>query len=51
MFFLRFIRKLGFLARRERFNDDLTEEMAFHQEQTQKRLETVLAFVASGQIL
>ena len=49
--FLGFIRKLGFLAGRERFNDDLIEEVAFHQEQTQKRLETALAFAAAGQTL
>ena len=36
---LRFGRKVRFLLSRERFNDDLAEEMAFHQDQTQRRLE------------
>ncbi len=38
----RFLRKLGFLVRREKFDADLEEEMRFHREQQQK------AFVSDG---
>ena len=36
----RMLRKLWFLARRGRFSDDLTEEMAFHREQMEKERQT-----------
>ena len=36
----RLVRKFSLLFRRERFNQDLAEEMAFHREQTEKRLQT-----------
>lgn len=39
---LRLFRKLSLLFRRERFNDELAEEMAFHREQAEKQ------FVADG---
>ncbi len=35
---LRWLRKLWFLLRRKRFNEDLSEEMAFHREQMEKQL-------------
>src|SRR4051812_17438833 len=35
---LLFFRKIWILIRREGFNDDLAEEMAFHREQAEKRL-------------
>jgi predicted permease len=38
-FLSRLFRKLSFLLRRERFNDDLAEEMSFHHEQAAKRLQ------------
>jgi macrolide transport system ATP-binding/permease protein len=34
----RFLRKLGILFRRERFGNELEEEMAFHREQTEQEL-------------
>ena len=34
----RFFRKLGILFRRERFGNELDEEMAFHREQTEREL-------------
>jgi putative ABC transport system permease protein len=34
----RMLRKLWFLARRKRFSEDLTEEMAFHREQMENQL-------------
>ncbi len=37
---LRFFRKLGFLLRREKFNSELEEEMAFHREQREKELQS-----------
>ncbi len=36
---VRFFRKLGFLLRREKFNSELEEEMAFHREQREKELQ------------
>jgi len=39
---VRFFRKLGILVRREKFNGELEEEMAFHREQAEKE------FVADG---
>src|SRR5215813_12807887 len=36
---LRFFRKVWLLIRREQFNKDLSEEIAFHREQTEKRLQ------------
>jgi putative ABC transport system permease protein len=36
---LRFVRKLWFFIRREQFNSELVEEMAFHREQTEKQLQ------------
>jgi len=36
---LRFLRKARFFLRREQFNDDLAQEMAFHREQTEKQFQ------------
>jgi len=36
---LRFFRRACFFLRREQFNDDLAEEMAFHREQTEKQFQ------------
>src|SRR5271165_3428162 len=38
--FLRFFRKLGFLLRRDKFNSELEEEMAYHREQQEKELQS-----------
>ncbi len=38
--FLRFFRKLGFLFRRDKFNSELEEEMAYHREQQEKELQS-----------
>src|SRR5271165_5955352 len=38
--FLRFYRKLGFLLRRDKFNSELEEEMAYHREQQEKELQS-----------
>ena len=35
----RFFRRLGLLFRRDRFHDELAEEMAFHREQSQQQLQ------------
>src|SRR5277367_6155412 len=37
---LRFFRKLGFLLRRDKFNNELEEEMAWHREQQEKELQS-----------
>ena len=34
----RFFKKIGMLLRREKFNSELEEEMAFHREQKEKEL-------------
>lgn len=37
---IHFFRKLWLLVRRDKFNDDLTEEMAFHREEAARQLQT-----------
>ena len=46
---VRFLRKLGILIRREKFNNELEEEMAFHREQTEKEFHTGGMASASAQ--
>ena len=37
---IHFFRKLWLLVRRDKFNDELTEEMAFHREEAARQMQT-----------